>query len=393
MKNSFKSILFLLNVLLFVSINSYSQDKKDGNFNIKGTIKGLDKGTVKLTRYGDAEAVDSAVFQNGTFNLTGKINREEVMLITIKPGNWSTDVFVDKGIIVLNADTAGAVHRDYTKYGGNKEASLINVVFSGSDNQARYNSYMNNPERLKFNAEYVLLQKQYQAENDENKKGRLDSAINKITVEAGIWKMEWINKLIAENPNSIIGPYLLNIYYQRNQTMPLADLVTFLSKFKGAAKNSFYYESIAKDVDLRQLLTPSNVAPDFTLLKTDSTSLTLSAAKGKYILIDFWASWCKPCRNAIPHWKEVYQKYHSKDFEIISVSLDKKRSNWLSAMDEEKMPWSQVIDEYNQKGLGKTGTAYRVNCIPLYVLLDEEGKILIYLGSEEKIDTTKKLSG
>jgi thiol-disulfide isomerase/thioredoxin len=104
-------------------------------------------------------------------------------------------------------------------------------------------------------------------------------------------------------------------------------------------------------------------------------------------MIDFWASWCVPCRKAIPHWKEVYQQYNNKGFEILSVSDDSQWKNWTKAMDAEKMPWKQVVDEFPIKNMpARVGSLYMTKFIPFYVLLDKEGKILVYSGNEEDID-------
>ena len=109
------------------------------------------------------------------------------------------------------------------------------------------------------------------------------------------------------------------------------------------------------------------------------------------MMIDFWASWCHPCREAIPHWKEVYQKYHDKGFDIVSVSDDSQWSNWKKAMDVEKMPWKQVCDEFPVKNMpARVGSLYMTKYIPFYVLLDKEGKILVYSGKEEDIDNKLK---
>src|SRR5690606_30851036 len=121
-------------------------------------------------------------------------------------------------------------------------------------------------------------------------------------------------------------------------------------------------------------------------LKRDSTSFTLSSTRGQYVLIDFWASWCAPCRASIPHWKELYAQYHDKGFEIVAVTNDSRWSDWFKALDEEKMPWIQVADEFPVKGMpARIGTLYLTPHLPSYVLLDKEGKVIYHLGSKEEI--------
>jgi thiol-disulfide isomerase/thioredoxin len=116
---------------------------------------------------------------------------------------------------------------------------------------------------------------------------------------------------------------------------------------------------------------PGSVAPDFTLLKRDSSQFTLSSMRGKYVLIDFWASWCVPCRRSFPHMREVYKKYKGDKFEIYSVSIDEDKKAWLKAVKEEKNPWLQSLDTKNisQKGFAVTG-------VPSTFLIDPNGKII-----------------
>jgi len=142
---------------------------------------------------------------------------------------------------------------------------------------------------------------------------------------------------------------------------------------------------------MRKALLPGNLAPDFTLLQRDSSLFTLSSMRGGYLMIDFWASWCKPCREAIPHWKEIYQTYHEKGFDIVSVSDDSRWGDWIRAMDQEQMPWIQVIDEFPVKNRpARIGSLYMTHYIPFYVLLDKEGRIILYTDSEEAIDSKLK---
>jgi len=182
------------------------------------------------------------------------------------------------------------------------------------------------------------------------------------------------------------------LYMFVSGSMSYADLDAMLNKFTGEATKSPYYDTLVASRKRLKAIQPGSVAPDFTLLRRDSSKFTLSSfTKAKYTMIDFWASWCHPCRQAIPHWKEVYQKYHARGFDIVSVSDDNKWSNWTKAMDIEKMPWTQVDDRFSKKNMpADVGSLYMTAAIPFYVLLDKEGKILIYTNDEAKIDAKLK---
>ena len=108
---------------------------------------------------------------------------------------------------------------------------------------------------------------------------------------------------------------------------------------------------------------------------TEGNPVTLSSLYGKgYLLVDFWASWCGPCRGENPNVVAAYNKYHAKGFEILGVSYDDNKDKWLKAIEEDKLPWIHVSD---LKGWGNmTAKLYSISGIPANVLLDKEGKII-----------------
>ncbi|MCB0611526.1 MAG: TlpA family protein disulfide reductase, partial [Lewinella sp.] len=125
---------------------------------------------------------------------------------------------------------------------------------------------------------------------------------------------------------------------------------------------------------LEQLLPIGGDAPDFAQQTPNGGTLRLSDLRGKLVLIDFWASWCKPCRLENPNVKRVYDRYHAKGFEILGVSLDRNRDAWLQAIEQDGLPWKHVSDLafWNNEA----AQLYGVSSIPYTVLVDREGKIL-----------------
>jgi thiol-disulfide isomerase/thioredoxin len=136
-------------------------------------------------------------------------------------------------------------------------------------------------------------------------------------------------------------------------------------------------------------------AGDFTLKTPAGEDLRLSSLHGQYVVVDFWASWCMPCRASIPHLKEVYANYHKEGLEVISVSIDDKPENWKRALGQEQMPWNQVLDTYtgaNQQA-DVTGS-YGIGAIPYVLLLDKEGKVISINPEPPALDKQlKKLFG
>ena len=117
-----------------------------------------------------------------------------------------------------------------------------------------------------------------------------------------------------------------------------------------------------------------NEAPELILPMPNDKDLALSSLRGKVVLIDFWASWCAPCRKELPNVKRAYEKYKSKGFEILGVSLDKDRNAWLEAVSKEGLTWPQVSDL--KQWQSEACQIYAIQSIPYTVLIDKDGKIL-----------------
>jgi peroxiredoxin len=114
-----------------------------------------------------------------------------------------------------------------------------------------------------------------------------------------------------------------------------------------------------------------SVPPDFTLPDDNGKMVSLSSFKGKYVLLDFWAAWCRPCRIENPNIVAAYKKYNSKGFDVFGVSLDQNEASWHQAIKQDGLLWSQVRDAKNE-----VATIYKVTSIPMSLLLDKEGRIV-----------------
>ena len=136
-------------------------------------------------------------------------------------------------------------------------------------------------------------------------------------------------------------------------------------------------------------------AADFALPTPGGESLRLSSLRGQYVLVDFWASWCMPCRAEIPHLKDRYAQYHTAGLEIVSISIDAHPEAWKRAMDQEQMPWKQVMDTYSGTGnYSDVAGGYGVEYIPYTVLLDREGKVIAVNPEPHTLDKQlKKIFG
>ena len=152
-----------------------------------------------------------------------------------------------------------------------------------------------------------------------------------------------------------------------------------------------YKEATAKAKAQKERLAIGKEAPIFEFPTVDGKMVNLKEFRGKYLVVDFWASWCGPCRSEIPHMKDLYETYKGKDIEFLSVSIDKSMNAWKKAMRQEDMAWPQLQAPGSGKDIMKE---YQFSGIPYIILLDKEGKIVAKrLRSEslkEKLETIFK---
>lgn len=179
---------------------------------------------------------------------------------------------------------------------------------------------------------------------------------------------QWIDAHL----NSGASAYLLNTVL--GTLLSRDEMLDYLNKFTGNARNQLTTATLAALTGTAVKDWVGKQAPEFSLPDKNGKTMRLSDFKGKYILIDVWASWCAPCRIEIPQLKAVYEKFKDKNFDIVSVSLDTDKDKWLGALAEEKMPWLHLSDlKGNQGDIVK---AYKLKSVPAKFLIDPNGKIL-----------------
>jgi len=149
-------------------------------------------------------------------------------------------------------------------------------------------------------------------------------------------------------------------------------------EYKGLPKDARYEEIIQK---IKTKIGIGNPAKDFTLELLDGKKFTLSAQKGKVVLVDFWATWCGPCRREIPNLKQYYTEFHNKNFEVIGISLDTKKESLDDYIAKEKLPWNITVSLQGWKD--ETAKVWGVRSIPSYWLIDKKG-VLRYFGLQKE---------
>ena len=178
-----------------------------------------------------------------------------------------------------------------------------------------------------------------------------------------------IDSLISKYPDSPAAAFYLYRYF--TYQLSLDDLKATRAKISPALANSPYVKDLDGIIKQLEHVQIGQVAPEFSLPDTAGVSVSLSDFRGKYVLLDFWASWCGPCRREIPNIKKVYAEFKDKGLQVVGVSIDNSDKAWRKALEEENIDYLQLYDPE-----GITSKLYNYNGIPFIILISPEGIIL-----------------
>jgi peroxiredoxin len=217
----------------------------------------------------------------------------------------------------------------------------------------------------------AALQNRYQQAMTSNNEEEVKKV--QIDYQALMDNMKVFTKnFVKEHRTSVVAAYI-TLTQLANQ-IEGAELDSLVAGFPQEISKSEYVIKLNEMAQAMKKTAIGAVAPDFTMNDPQGKPIQLSSLRGKVVMIDFWASWCSPCRQENPNVVKVYQQFHDKGFEILGVSLDRSKEDWEKAIKEDQLTWLHVSDlQYWQNNAARL---YTVNSIPQTYLLDKEGKII-----------------
>lgn len=355
----------ILSILLttMLALTACNQAPKD-RFTIEGTITGGADEVVKMIEFTleDAVTVDSAILaEDGSFSITSSNTEPTVYMLSLSNAGL-IPVLVENGDVVKINTTAEQYINDAKVEGSTATTELIEYF-------KQFNSFQ---ERVAALNEELMPY----AEAPDFEQKRAEAQEKYKTYEAS--QKMYVKGFIDGNKNGVV-PVFASLY-AANFISPESDFDWFfslLNRFKEENPSSKYTAWFTKFVEPYTNLTalqPGKMAPDFKLPTPDGDTIALSDYRGKYVLVDFWASWCGPCREENPNIVRMYNRFKGKNFEILGVSLDKERAGWVKAIADDQLTWKQVSDLKFWDSI-VTGL-YAIQSIPATLLVDPDGKII-----------------
>ena len=342
-------ILFLILEGLIASCG-----KKEKHFTIDGIIRGIDTGWIFLAKTNENEwiKVDSTQIANERFTFTGEVQFPEMIYVKMKGRQLSYPFFLENSRIKV------------TLFHDSIEKSIV----TGSATNDTYREYLSRVEPLEKKIDSVYSEWKKAKETGNLTAMRKADSISGILDE----QMKYLMLDFAKSyHNTVVSPYLIisNVWQ-----FDLPELESAAAVVDTDLNNSKYTVALKNRIELLKKVQVGKPAPEFTMNDSSGFPVSLSSLKGKILLVDFWASWCKPCRAENPNIVNAYRRYHVKGFDILGVSFDTDRQKWIQAIADDQLTWHHVSDLKGWKN--SAGKLYGVMSIPSNVLLDRDLKII-----------------
>lgn len=346
-------------IIILISLTGLTYGQKEIGAVISGNIFNLPANdTIKLVQQhqnGFTTFAKTTVDAKGDFKMPLKLKNEDYYVLLI--GNMPVSLIIrNKSDIKIYGD-------------GSKLDQFVNIV--NSEESISLNEFMRTSHvfKEKLDSANAYLRAHPQEIQSVNQ------SFTPIFNEFQAYKNSFIQQNIS-NASTIAVISFLNL----EKEFPIYEnIITGLEKsFPNSPTVALTVQEFDKNkeqIDKMSFLDPGKIAPDFTQNRIDGTPMKLSDLRGKVVLLDFWASWCGPCRKENPNVVANYNKYKDKGFTVMSVSLDKNKEAWEAAIQRDGLTWPNHVSDLKQWG-NEVAQQYQVRSIPFSVLIDKDGKII-----------------
>ena len=361
-----KKILQILGlVVLFAQLISCDKE----GYTINGTIdnKAIKQVYLQVSKEGKRPSnIDTAKVVDGKFTFKGKVDKPELAFLALDKNPQRARFFLENAAITVEmyADSlvksktiGGFVNKSFTKFIKGTEGINAPIKKLSADYQAAMVA--------KDTAKQEAIKAQYRTLQADTQKKQL----------------AYYQKFIKENPKSYFSYILLRDISKGNAIKPDVALGLF-NGLAGKIKNSEDGKKLAKTLQdkantvptVRQKMVIGYTVQNFAAPNPEGKKIALYDVKGKYTLIDFWASWCGPCRRENPNVVEAYKKYHNKGFNVLGVSLDKDKAKWEAAIAKDGLEWNHISNlKFWSEPIAQS---FGIRSIPQNFLIDKDNKII-----------------
>ena len=323
-------------------------------YKITGNVEGLQssKSYLMTINGNKIDTLATSDITNGKFEFSGDVEGIKYAMIGFEGQRGSMPFFLENGNFTVNI---------------NATDPFANKIEGGAA-QGLYNQFSDLT--LDVMKQQQPLQQAFMAANQAQDQAKMDSienVFNQLVADMQAKELE----LIKANPDAYVTAFMIAQSMQQLELDAVKERFALLSE---AAKMNEWGKQISEFIAQQEKTAVGATAPDFTITDTEGKEFSLYSVKAKVKLLDFWASWCGPCRGENPNVVAIYKEYHDKGLEIVGISLDNDKEAWLKAIEDDGLIWKHGSD---LKGWGAApAQLYGVRAIPATFLLDENNKIV-----------------
>ncbi|WP_052346400.1 TlpA disulfide reductase family protein [Hymenobacter swuensis] len=367
MMHKMKSLLYLGALLGMANACNKNTTPTTGGtdatgYQLNGQLQNAPAGTkVYLAELGETQFVSrdtATVDEKGQFKFAGTLPETGLYQVKTSDQNQALVVLGNGSRLELTGDAQKLAATYAVK--GSPDSELLRQV-----NQALQTSQQQMQQ---------LMPRLEQRYTQAAQAGRQDSmqAIQRQAELVQSMGQREVVRLVRQNPGSIVSGFVVSSVLNPDENFTLADSVA--TQLKTSQPNSRYTKALVARLEPLRATAVGTTAPEISLAAPDGKALPLTSLRGKYVLIDFWASWCGPCRRENPNVVKAYNKFKGKGFEIYGVSFDQDRAKWLKAIEADGLVWKHVSDLKGWESAA--GQTYGIKSIPASILLDPQGRII-----------------
>src|SRR5450432_331555 len=329
-----------------------AQQQKPAGFRIEAHLKGIsEKSLVSLTDANKpTDTLAQGFVKGGLFILNGHVNEPSLLVLNYSSAKKKSSLFIGNETVTINGDIE----------------NLTAMQVKGSASESDFIAF-----EQTFNSYFAQLNQFSQLSNSPDAASKRDS-IGEAYQAVAMAIQLGVDSFIQQKKSSYVSPFLLVVVNQLSDDVFL--LERRYNSLSPEVQESMYGKYIREQIDNGKVGAVGSEAMDFIQADTAGKPVSLSSFKGKYVLIDFWASWCKPCRMENPNVLLAYERFKAKNFTVLGVSLDRTREAWIKAIEDDKLAWSQVSDlKFWSNAVAQQ---YKIQQIPQNFLIDPNGKIV-----------------